>query len=97
MKSGVTFIRGISMFGSKNYTKEEILCCLRDIKNKNMKIIGMYGNDNVIFEKNDEIQYVTVGSKMEQYLAKKFNTDFSVTTISLKTIHRLTDNFEEES
>ena len=95
MKSGVAFIHGISMFGSKNYTKEEILCCLRDIKN--MKIIGMYGNDNVIFEKNDEIQYVIVGSKIEQCPAKTFNTDFSVTTRSLKTIHRLTDNFEEES
>ena len=94
MKRGVAFIRGISMFGSKNYTKEEILCCLRDIKN--MKIIGMYGNDNVIFEKNDEIQYATVGSKIEQCLAKTFNTDFSVTTRSLKTIHHLLDNFEEK-
>ena len=55
MKRGVAFIRGISMFGSKNYTKEDILGCLRHIENKNMKIIRMYGNDNVIFEKNDEI------------------------------------------
>jgi len=94
MKSGVAFIRGINMFGSKNYTKEEILYCLRDIKN--MKIIGMYGIDNVIFEKNDEIQYATVGSKIGQCLAKTFNIDFSFTTRSLKTIYRLTDNFEEE-
>ena len=63
MKRGVVFIRGISMFGSKNYKKEDISGCLRYIENKNMKIIGMYGNDNVIFKKNDEIQYVTVGLK----------------------------------
>ena len=97
MKRGVAFIRGISMFGSKNYTKEEISCCLTHIKNKNMKIIGIYGNDNVIFEKNDKVHYVTVGSKIEQSLAKTFNTNFSVTTRSLKTIHQLIDNFEEES
>ena len=53
MKRGVVFIRGISMFGSKNYKKEDISDCLRYIENKNMKIIGMYGSDNVIFEKND--------------------------------------------
>jgi len=97
MKRGVAFIRGISMFGSKNYTKEDILGCLRHIENKNMKIIRMYGNDNVIFEKNDEIQYAAVGSKIEQCLAKTFNTDFSVTTRSLKTINHLLYNFEEES
>jgi uncharacterized protein (DUF1697 family) len=96
MKRGVAFIRGISMFGSKNYTKEDISDCLMCIENKNMKIIGMYGNDNVIFEKNDEIQYATVGSKIEQCLAKTFNTDFSVTTRSLKTINHLLYNFEEK-
>jgi len=84
------------MFGSKNYTKEDISGCLRHIENKNMKIIGMYGNDNVIFEKNGEIQYDTVGSKIEQRLAKTFNTGFSVTVRSLKTIHHLLDNFEEK-
>ena len=56
MKRGVAFIRGISMFGSKNYTKEDISGCLKHIENKNMKIIGMYGRDNIIFEKNVEIQ-----------------------------------------
>jgi len=96
MKRGVAFIRGISMFGSKNYTKEDISGCLRHIENKNLKIIGMYGNDNVVLEKNDEIQYATVGSKIEQYLAKTFNTDFSVTTRSLKTINHLLYNFEEK-
>ena len=97
MKRGVGFIRGISMFGSKNYKKEDISGCLRYIENKNMKIIGMYGNDNAIFEKNDGIKYATVGSKIEQCLAKTFNTDFSVATRSLKKINHLLNNFEEES
>jgi len=61
-----------------------------------MNIIGMYGNDNVIFEKNDEMQHATVGSKIEQCLAKTFNTDFSVTTRSFKTINHLLYNFEEK-
>ena len=95
MKCGVIFIHGISMFGNKNYTKEDVSNCLKHIENKNMKIIGMYGNDNVIFEKNNEIQYATVGSKIEQCLDKTFNIDFSVTTRSLKTIYHLIDNFEE--
>ena len=61
-----------------------------------MKIIGMYGNDNAIFKMNDETKYATVGSKIEQCLAKTFNTDFSITIRSLKTIHQLLDNFEEK-
>ena len=61
-----------------------------------MNIIGMYGNDNAIFEKNNGIKYATVGSKIEQCLAKTFNTDFPVNTRSLKTMHHLLYNFEEK-
>lgn len=96
MKRRVVFIHGISMFGSKNYTKDDISGCMRHIENKNMNIIGMYGNDNVIFKINDKTQYVNVGSKIEHCLAKTFNTDFSITIRSLKMIHQLFDNFEEK-
>ena len=50
---GVAFIKGISMFGNKNYRKEEILECL---KNAGIEIVGMYGNDNIIFYKPEGMQ-----------------------------------------
>jgi len=71
MKHGVTLIRSISTFVSKNYTKEGISGCPRHIENKNMKSIGTYENDNIVFKKNDKIQYATVGSKKRTIPLKK--------------------------
>jgi len=61
MKRRVVFIHGISIFGSKKYTKEDISSYLRDIENKNMNIIRMYGNNNAIFKINNKTQYVNSG------------------------------------
>ncbi|MEA2054103.1 MAG: hypothetical protein U9O96_03145 [Candidatus Thermoplasmatota archaeon] len=92
MKRGIAFIRGMGMFGSKNYTKEEIMGCLKEIRNKAINIIGMYGNDNVIFEK-EEMHYASVGKLIERCLERKFNERFFVTTRSMDTIKGIAGKF----
>ena len=92
MKRGIAFIRGISMFGNKNYTKKEIFNCVKQIEDKKIRIIGMYGNDNIIFDKADNLHFASVGTKIERCLTKHFDTDFSVTTRSLQTIKHLLEN-----
>ncbi len=83
MERGIAFIRGMSMFGSKNYTKEEILGCLRDTES--FRIVGMYGNDNIIFEKEGML-YASAGKIIEDALEKKFGKKFYVTTRSMGTV-----------
>jgi len=83
---GVAFIKGISMFGNKNYRKEEILECL---KNAGIEIVGMYGNDNIIFYKPEGMQYASIGSKIEKALRKCFGEEFCVTTRSIRTLKNM--------
>ena len=83
---GVAFLKGISMFGKKNYKKEDIKRCL---KKYGIEIIGIYGNDNIIFYKPEGMQYAGIGSKIEKALEKCFGEEISVTTRSLKTIKGL--------
>jgi len=97
MKPGIAFIRGIGMFGKRNYSRQKILSCLRKIENKNIKIIGIYGNDNIIFLKSGNIHYATVGRKIEKSLEKCFNEKFYVTTRALSTLRGLIKNFDYET
>ncbi len=87
MKRGVAFIRGVGMYGSKNYTRQQILQCLQNIQSDDMAIIGMDGADNVIFETNGH--YATVGRRIEQHLERCFGEPFSVTTRSMETVRRI--------
>lgn len=87
MKLGVAFIRGIGMYGSKNYTQQQILQCLQNIQSDDMAIIGMDGADNVIFETKGH--YATVGRRIEQHLEHCFGVPFSVTTRSMETVRRI--------
>lgn len=97
MKSGIAFIRGIGIFGKRSYPKQKILSCLRKIKNKNIKIIGIYQNDNIIFLKSDNIHYATVGRKIEKSLKKCFDEKFYVTTRALSTLRGAIKNFDYET
>jgi len=90
MDRGVAFIRGIGMFGSNNYTKEEILDCIGEIKS--FRIVGMYGNDNLIFEKED-MHYASAGKIIEDALEGKFGKKFYVTTRSMSTIKAIAEKF----
>lgn len=95
MKLGIAFIHGIGIFGNKNYKKEEILDCLKKIENKELKIVGIYGNDNVVFQKGD-VHYATVGSMIEKCLEREFGRKFDVTTRSFNTIDRLIKKYESD-
>ena len=97
MKPGIAFIRGIGMFGKRNYSKQRILSCLKKIESKNIKIIGMYGNDNIIFLKSGNIHYATVGRKIEKSLEKCFNEKFYVTTRAGSIVKGLIKNFDPET
>ncbi|MDI6916239.1 MAG: DUF1697 domain-containing protein [Thermoplasmatales archaeon] len=94
MKPGIAFIRGIGMFGKRNYPKQKILSCLKKIENRNIKILGIHGKDNIIFLKSDSIHYATVGGKIERSLEKYFNKKFYVTTRSLSTVKGLIKNIK---
>lgn len=95
MKTGIAFIRGIGMFGKRNYTAKSILSCLKKIENRNIKIVGIYNNDNILFLKSDNIHYATVGKKIEESLEKCFNEKFYVTTRALNTVKGLIKNIKK--
>jgi len=88
---GVAFIRGISMFGKKNYRKEEIEQCL---KKSGIKILMIYGNDNIVFYKPDGMQYATIGARIEKALEKCFGEKFYVTTRSISTIKNMVEKIK---
>jgi len=92
MKMGIAFIRGMGMFGSRNYRKEEILECLSDIES--FKIVGMYGNDNIVFEK-EGMHYASAGKLIERRLEKKFKEKFFVTTRSMSTVEGIVKKFSD--
>ncbi|PIV70179.1 MAG: hypothetical protein COS08_01580 [Euryarchaeota archaeon CG01_land_8_20_14_3_00_38_12] len=94
MKPGIAFIRGIGMFGKRNYSRQKILNCLKKIENRNIKILGMYGNDNILFLKGESIHYATVGRKIEKSLEKCFNEKFYVTTRAGSTLNGLVKNIK---
>lgn len=91
MKRGVAFIRGIGMYGTRNYTQQEILHCLQDIKSDDVSIVGIDGTDNVIFETDGH--YATVGQHIEQELERCFKESFSVTTRSIETVSRIVGSY----
>lgn len=92
MKRGVAFIRGVGMYGSKNYTKERMLRCLQDIEGDGVAIVGMYGTDNVVFETDGH--YASVGHRIEQRLERCLGEPFSVTTRSMETVRRVVEQYE---
>lgn len=73
--------------------KEELLNCLDEL-NKNSIIIDIYGNDNIIFEKNDDIHFATVESEIERILGNYFGRNIYITTISMNTIKNIVSKFK---
>ena len=89
MERGVAFIRGIGMFGNRNYTREEIAECLEGI---GINIVGLYGNDNIVFEK-EGMHYASAGKLIERCLEKRFKEKFYVTTRSMGTVTGIVNRF----
>jgi len=88
VKAGIAFIRGMRMFGSKNYTKAEVIDALKDIGGEDLRILDVYNGDIVVFMKGD-IHYATVGSKIEKCLEKHFGGRFYVTTRAFSTVKNM--------
>jgi len=94
MSRGVAFIHGVNMFGRNKLTKEELLNILKELEGREgFRIIGVYGSDNIIFEKRSDIHYATVGNEIERVLKKNFGKVFHVTTRSMETIRRIVSKF----
>ena len=84
------------MYGNNNFTKDQLWNCIKQCNAEKMKMIAMYGNDNVIFEKSDDIQYATVGSAIEKTLSRYFQQSSLVTARSWNTVVQLIHKYEEK-
>ncbi len=82
------------MYGKNNFTKDQIWSCIKHCNNEKMKMIAMYGNDNVVFEKSDDSEYATVGSVIEKTLSHHFQQSFIVTARSWATLSRMLHKYE---
>lgn len=91
MKRGVAFIRGVGMYGSKNYTQRQIRRCLRNIEGDGVAIVDMYGADNIVFETGGH--YATVGQRIERQLERCLGESFSVTTRSMQTVACMAERY----
>lgn len=87
-QKGVAFIRGINIFGSKRISKKEMLNLCKKIEDENLRIIGIFKTDNIVFEKR-RIHYANVSSRLEKILLDYFKEKVYVTSRSMRTIKLL--------
>ncbi|HEC89864.1 MAG: hypothetical protein DRN12_06510 [Thermoplasmata archaeon] len=95
MRRGIAFIHGIGIFGYNSITKRKLLGYLESLNDDNIRIIDIYGNDNVIFEKSDDIHFATVGSKIERILSNELGREIHVTTRSMNTVKNMISKFSD--
>jgi hypothetical protein len=60
---GIAFIRGINIYGRNPIDRREMLRVCRSIEDDNVRVLGLFKLDNVIFEKKG-IHYASVGSRL---------------------------------
>lgn len=89
-KKGVAFVRGINMFGNSRIKKEEMLELSEKIEDENVRVVGLYRSDNIIFEKR-EIHYAEVGKRLEGVLSDHFGEPIHVTTRSIGTVRGIVE------
>ncbi|MFQ6135587.1 MAG: DUF1697 domain-containing protein [Candidatus Hydrothermarchaeales archaeon] len=94
MEIGIAFIRGINFYSIRRIRKEEIFEILKDAESKNLKILGGYKSDNVIFAK-EGIHYAAVGKIFEDLLEKHFGSKVFVTTRSLRSVKGILNKVKE--
>lgn len=83
---GVAFVRGLNMFKVRRIKAEKIFKALKRVKNKNVRFIGMYKTDNIIFVKRREVPYAAASSIIERKLSKLFKERIYVTSRSLRSV-----------
>jgi uncharacterized protein (DUF1697 family) len=84
-QKGVAFIRGINMYGSNSITQDEMIGLCKSIENNQVKILGVFKLDNIIFQKRG-IHYASVGGMLERVLSKHFKRAIHVTARSVRTL-----------
>ncbi|HID25095.1 MAG TPA: hypothetical protein EYP23_01335 [Thermoplasmata archaeon] len=55
MKRRVAFIHAVGMFGYNNLTKNRFFHAVERIKNKGFVVVEVDGNDNIVFDKEDNL------------------------------------------
>ncbi|HEC81160.1 MAG TPA: hypothetical protein ENI42_01870 [Thermoplasmatales archaeon] len=60
MKKGVAFLHAVGMFGHNNITQKQLTEVFNQT-NKDFNILGFDGNDNIVFEKDDDIHTQPLG------------------------------------
>ncbi|HEC94415.1 MAG TPA: DUF1697 domain-containing protein [Thermoplasmatales archaeon] len=92
MKKGVAFLHGVGIFGHNNITQAQLIKVF-DQKHEGFNILGLDGNDNIVFEKKDDVHYATVGKIIEKTLEKKMDMKVAVTTRSMNTLKRIISRY----
>jgi len=82
---GIAFIRGINICGRNPIDRREMLRVCRSIEDDNVRVLGLFKLDNVIFEKKG-IHYASVGSRLEKVLSRHFKHQIYVTVRSMRTL-----------
>jgi uncharacterized protein (DUF1697 family) len=85
---GVAFVRGINVFGRRRISKREMLNICRGVEDENLRIVGIFRADNIVFEKR-QIHYGNVSSRLEKVLSDYFKENVYVTFRSMRTIKLL--------
>jgi uncharacterized protein (DUF1697 family) len=94
MKVGIAFIRGLNFYSCNRINREEVLRILKTAESKDLKILGTYKADNIIFEKR-HMHFATAGKIFEGALEKRFNKKIYVTTRSLASVEGIVRRAEE--
>jgi len=84
-RKGIAFIRGINMYGSNRITRAEMMKLCKSIENDRVRILGLFGLDNVVFQKRG-IHYASIGKMLEKVLSKRFKRSIYVTARSMRTL-----------
>ena len=94
-KIGIAFIRGVSMFGSHNLSKDQLRRILKNIErkhSKSVKFLSIYDNDTIVFSKTG-VHYATVRRWIEDALLEQLGEKLFVTTRSLEKVKKVVDKF----
>ncbi len=66
-------MRGLNIFRAKRISKKQMADILRKIEDRNLKIMGIYKVNNVIFKKR-VVHFAEVGSRIERALVFQFQS-----------------------
>jgi uncharacterized protein (DUF1697 family) len=84
-RKGIAFIRGINMYRSNRITRAKMMKLCKSIENDRVRILGLFGPDNVVFQKRG-IHYALIGKMLEKVLSKRFKRPIYVTARSMRTL-----------